>query len=832
MTVRRSHDLHERFMAFWANPPGWRAASAVNHTSVGLRYLVTGFGFFLVGGLLAMAIRAQLAWPDNTDLDHATYNQVVTMHGTTMMFLFAVPILEGLGVYLIPKMIGARDLPFPRLGAFGYWCYLLGGLFLFSSFFFDAAPDGGWFMYVPLNDKQYTPGMNADFWLLGVTFIEISALTAAAELIISILKTRAPGMTLARMPLFAWYMLVTAFMILFAFPPLILGSVLLEMERSFGFVFYNAARGGDPLLWQHLFWIFGHPEVYIIFLPAAGVVTVVVETFARRPLAGYSWVVAAVLATGFISFGLWVHHMFTTGIPRLSLSFFSAASMAVAIPSGIQVFAWIATLWHGRPVMSVPMLYVIGFFFTFVLGGLTGVMVALVPFDWQVHDSHFVVAHLHYVLFGGMVFPLLAGLYYWWPLFVTRITSERLGHIGFWLVFAGFNITFLPMHLTGMLGMPRRVYTYQEGLGWAWLNLISSLGGFLLTIGIGVVVADLYLHWRLGDRPARNPWRAGTLEWGMGPGVPPYNFVSIPRLSSRHPLWEQPQLPDAMADGAGLLADPSAGQRETLGTSAGAAVPEQVIRLPTQSWIPLWSALAAFVPFLGILLGWHGLSIVGVVVTVFMLLRWAKDSAYAGAPAHIDAGGGLRLPNQSLSPQAPGLWGGRFAMVVSAVTYAHLLFAYFFLWIVSPAWPPVFHTVGADGAPLLAVLLLVTSSVLMHLAVRANGRGQPARYRIDLAAAMTAGTVYLWVTALWVADAQPAAAAHAYASVVYTLYGVQVVHLMIALVMAGFVFSRSRRGAIDQHRALEARVAAEWWHYTMTLGVFAYGAVSLVPLLF
>lgn len=582
-----SEDLHERFFAFWHTPPGWRGASAVNHTAVGRRYLVTGLLFFLAGGLLAMAMRGQLATAAGIELDHETYHQLVTMHGTTMMFLFAVPILEGFAIYLIPKMIGARDLPFPRLSAFGYWCFLFGGLFLYSSFLLDAAPDGGWFMYLPLNSKEFSPGLGADFWLLGVTFIEVSALSAAIELIVAILKTRAPGMTLGRMPLFAWYIFVVALMILFGFPPLILASVLLEAQRAFGLVFFDVERGGDPLLWQHLFWLFGHPEVYIIFLPAAGIVTTVIETFTRRPLVGYAWVVTAIVATGFLSFGLWVHHMYTTGIPRLSLSFFSAASMAVAIPSGIQVFAWLATLWHGRPVMSVPLLYVFGFLFTFVLGGLTGVMVALVPFDAQVHDSHFVVGHLHYVLFGGMVFPLIAGLYYWLPLLTRGTTSDWVGRLGFWFIFAGFQITFLPMHLTGLAGMPRRVYTYPEGLGWEWLNLISSVGGFVLAVGIAIAGVDLYLRLRSGATTESNPWQAGTLEWALRLPVPPYNFISIPPVTGRYPLWEQPTLVAASERGEYFLGDPAAGRRETLGTRIGDASPEQVIRLPHPSWYPL-----------------------------------------------------------------------------------------------------------------------------------------------------------------------------------------------------------------------------------------------------
>src|SRR5690606_37874651 len=379
------------------------------------------------------------------------YNQLFTMHGTLMMFLFAVPILEGVALYLIPKMIGARDLAFPRLSAFGYFCYLFGGIILTFSLILDMAPNAGWFMYTPLSSIAYCAGSNCYFWLLGITFVEISTVSAAVELVVSILRTRTANMGLQQMPLFCWYILVTSLMIVFGFPPLILASILLEVERAVGLPFFDVARGGDPLLWQHLFWLFGHPEVYIIFLPAAGLVSTMLPVFARHPLAGYTWVVAAVVVMGFLSFGLWVHHMFTVGIPQMSVAFFSAASMLVVIPTAVQFFAWIATLWDGEIRLRLPMLYLAGFLVIFVIGGLTGVMLALVPFNWQAHDTHFVVAHLHYVLVGGMIFPVLAATCYWLPHFTGHTTSGRAGQPAFWLIFIGFNTTFLPMHLTGLL---------------------------------------------------------------------------------------------------------------------------------------------------------------------------------------------------------------------------------------------------------------------------------------------------------------------------------------------------------------------------------------------
>ncbi|MBA2238600.1 MAG: cytochrome c oxidase subunit I, partial [Lysobacter sp.] len=645
---RASGEALETLEKVWRNDRGIVGQlTAVNHSTVGLRFIATGFAFLLAGGMLAMFIRLQLAWPGNEVLDPQRYAQFVTMHGTTMMFLFAVPILEGFAMYLVPKMLGTRDLPMPRLSAFGYWCYLFGGLMLYSSFLFGAAPDGGWFMYVPLTGPAFTPSMSADFWLVGVTFAEIAAVTAAVELIVAILVTRAPGMSIQRMPLFAWYILVTAFMIAFGFPPLILASVLLEIERAFGFAFFEVARGGDPLLWQHLFWLFGHPEVYIIFLPAAGMVSMIVPTFARHPIVGYTWIVLAVIAMGFISFGLWVHHMFAVGIPLLSLAFFSAASMAVAIPTGIQIFAWLATLWSGKPLLRVPLLYLVGFFFIFVLGGLTGVMLALVPFDWQVHDTHFVVAHLHYVLIGGMMFPLFAGLYYWLPLVTGRVPSESISRTAFWLVFIGFNLTFLPMHLTGLVGLPRRVYTYAPELGVSWLNLLSTAASFVLATGIIAILVDTILALRHGRRSQANPWNAGSLEWAVPVPVPPYNFASIPTVASGYPLWDQPGVAAQSASGQGMLARGHGGRRELMGTGLLGATPEQVVRISGSTWIPLAAAAAIAVMLSFFLAKDYLVAALALIPVTAAFGVWLWTTGDRHAPLQREVAPGLRLPTQS-----------------------------------------------------------------------------------------------------------------------------------------------------------------------------------------
>lgn len=581
----------ERLLRVWETPSGWRYWSSVNNSDVGVWYTGLTFFFLAFGGVLALLMRIQLAVPDNNFLSADLYNQAFTVHGSVMMFLFAIPVFEAIAVLFLPQMLGARDLPFPRLSAFGFWCFLLGGVFLAGSIFFDAAPAGGWFMYPPLT-SAYQPGIGPDIWLLGFSFIEIAAIAAAVEMIVGSLKTRPPGMRVNLIPLYVWYVLVAAAMIVFAFPPLIAGSMLLEVERAFHWPFFNPERGGDPLLWQHLFWLFGHPEVYIIFLPSVALIAMIVPTFAQRPIVGYSWVVLAAVGTGFISFGLWVHHMFTTGLPGITLGLFSAASEAVAIPTGVQIFCFIATLAAGRMVASVPMLWTFGSLVIFVLGGLTGVMIAVAPFDFQAHDSFFVVAHFHYVLVGGALFPIVAGCYYFFPLINGKLLSDRLGKLSFWLAFIGFNIAFLPMHITGLRGMPRRVFTYPAGLGFDGLNLISTIGAFILAAGMAVVFWDIVRPKKREPYAPRNPWNAGTIEWTQEMPAQPWGIRSIPEIDSRYPIWDQPDFVRDVDEGRFYLPDAEEGRRETIVTSVIDATPQQCARLPTSTFITLAAALS------------------------------------------------------------------------------------------------------------------------------------------------------------------------------------------------------------------------------------------------
>ena len=690
----------------WETPTGWRRFSAVNNNFIGFIFVVTAFGFFVAAGILSLVMRVQLAAPMAGIVPQETYNQLFTMHGSVMMFLFAVPAVEAVAVMLLPQMLAARDLPFPRLSAYSYWAYAIGGVVFFCSIFFSLAPSDGWFMYPPLSAGVYSPGINADFWLLGIGFIEISAIAGAIELIVGVLRTRAPGMTLTKMPVYAWAILIFGVMVILAFPAMIMVTFLLELERAFNWPLFDATRGGDPLLYQHLFWFFGHPDVYIIFLPASAMVSTMVVTIAQKRLVGHELVVLAMIATGFISFGVWAHHMFTVGLPELSAGYFSAASMAVAIPAGAQVFAWICTLAAGKVQRNVPALFLVGGILVFVMGGLTGVMLGMVAFDGQAHDTYFVVAHLHYVLIGGMLFPLLAGFYYWTPMVNGRRLSERLGRWVFWLMFTGVHVCFLPMHLSGLMGMPRRVNTYLADRAWDLPNLVSTLGAFIMAAAVLLFLIDaVRVYGRHGSGGnANNVFRGGTLEW-LSAGN--YGTRSIPVVDDLEPLWADPALADDVKAGRYFLPGTATGQRETLITSTTRAEPQYVQIMPGPSWWPFLAAAFTAGCFLLLTVKATTLSAACGVLAVLCLMRWMWSSDRHVEPRQVDAGGGIMLPTYVAGPQSHGWWAAVLLCIVLGMIFLMAMFGYLYLHGANPGW---WRVAAPRGTLLPGLLLLGTAA--------------------------------------------------------------------------------------------------------------------------
>jgi cytochrome c oxidase subunit I+III len=808
----------------WKPPKGLRIFTAVNNTQIGVYYLATALLFFVGAGVLALLMRAQLAVPGNTLVAASTFNQLFTMHGTVMMFLFAVPVVEAMAVWLLPNMLGARDLPFPRLSAYAFWAYAIGGFAFFCTVFFGVSPDGGWFMYPPLTGKEHSPGIGADWWLLGIGFIEISAIAGAIELVVGVLFTRAPGMSLGRMPLFAWAALVTGLMIVFAFPAIIAGTILLELERAFDWPFFIAARGGDPLLWQHLFWFFGHPEVYIIFLPAAGMVSMMVPTMAQVPLVGYRAIAWALAGVGAISFLLWMHHMFTAGLGPWALHLTSAASFAVAVPSGVQVFAWIATFWKGRVTLQAPTLFLLGFHFIFVLGGLTGVMVAVLPFDWQVHDTYFIVAHLHYVLIGGMVFPVFAGLYYWAPLLRGHRMSERAARWAFGAMFIGFNVAFFPMHIAGLAGMPRRVYTYDAGLGWTVWNMLSTAGAFVFAAGVVICLADLVRTARRPERPPGNPWNAASLEWLPQEA---YGPRSIPQVTSREPLWERPALAEEVTQGRHWLPGTVFGGRETLVTTPVGAEIRSLFRIATDGWLHFVAAVATAGFFLLLTVSQVALAFACGVAAVAAILAWLWQLDRPPPQAMAQIGDEVRIPAIATGRGSPSWWGTVVLLFVDATVFASLAFAHVHLSMKLDVCPPPGAAVPAQGLVAGALFLLGAASmagallgmranrhVLLRWCVAAATVATTAAFAADLAAHLQAGL---------------APSQHAWGASVAALLGWQGFHAAVLLLMGGYLLARSLAGRLVPQARATLDNSALLWFYASVQGLATVALVRVLP---
>lgn len=613
--------LPARLKALWETKPGlWGWICSVDHKSIGIRYLFTAFLFLVVGGLEALVMRVQLAGPERRLLTPEAYDQLYSMHGITMIFLYALPVLSGFSNFLFPLVLGARDMAFPRLNAFSYWVYIAAGLFMYASFLMGVAPDDGWFNYAPNSLPPYSPGPNMDFYALGMIFLGVSTTVGAINFVVTVLRMRAPGMSINRLPILVWGTTTASVGILFAMPAVTLAFFMLWMERQFGTHFFGAGGGGQPLLWQHLFWIFAHPWVYIIVLPAMGLVSDALPILCRRPIVGYTLVVLATILTMVLGFGVWVHHMFATGLPLVASSFFSGASFIITIPSAVATFAWVATIWTGRPVFTTAFLYFASFIVMFVIGGVSGVVTAAVPADLQLTDTYFVVAHIHYVLIGINLFAVLGAIYFWFPKMSGRMLNERLGRWAFWITFFGFNLAFFPMHLTGLLGMPRRVYTYPRGLGLEGVNMLSTVGSFVLGIGILLVLVNIWHGLRHGAKAGDNPWDAPTLEWATTSPPPAYNFAIIPAIASRHPLWE-----GRLGEGSGrsqfdrgFALDHG---KEALATTALDAEPDAILRMPDDSPWPFLLTVAMSVGFAALLLhSWWVVAAAVLAVLVYGLL--------------------------------------------------------------------------------------------------------------------------------------------------------------------------------------------------------------------
>ncbi|PYO22494.1 MAG: cytochrome c oxidase subunit I [Candidatus Rokuibacteriota bacterium] len=800
---------------FYTSPPTARAGLAalattktwlttVDHKRIGILYGVSAFVFFLIGGIEALIIRLQLVRPHNTLVDAPTYNALFTMHGTTMIFLAIMPLNAAFFNYMIPLMIGARDVAFPRLNALSYWIFLAGGLFLNLSWLVGTPPDGGWFGYANLTTRQFSPGLSIDFWMLSLQVLGASSVISAINFIVTVLNMRAPGMTLMRMPLFVWMTLVVQFLIVLAFPPVTVGLIFLMFDRFFGTHFFDVAAGGDLHLWQHLFWIFGHPEVYILILPAFGIVSEVLPTFSRKPLFGAPVMIYSGILIGFFGFGVWSHHMFAAGMGPVADAAFSIASMLIAIPTGVKIFNWLATMWNGTLRPTVAFHFAAGLVALFTIGGLSGIMHASPPVDLQQTDSYFVVAHLHYVLIGGSLFGILAGASYWWPKMTGRMLDERLGRVAFWIIFAGFNLTFFPQHYLGAIGMPRRIYTYSADTGWGFWNLVSTVGAFGIALGVLLFAVNAVRSLRSGAPATGDPWDGRTLEWRTSSPPPPHDFDEVPPVYGRDSFWREKH-----GDAQGRKPTPPPRVPEAHG-----------IHLPGPSHWPIVIALGI------------GLVAVGALTSVALVLAGAAVmlvGAFAFAlehhanPAHAHQVGGLGIDHRKLA-----MW----TFLGSECFFFGTLIATYMAYKGRSVVGPYPHQILNIPVTTLSTFDLLMSSLLMVLALAAAQRGDRRQSRLWLGGTAVFGLIFLGFQAYeFTAFVHEGLTlqTNLFGSTFFVLTGFHGGHVTLGVIWLLTLLVLDLRGRLHVHDAIKVEVAGLYWHFVDIVWIVIFTLVYLAP---
>ena len=800
---------------FYTSPPTARAGLAalattktwlttVDHKRIGILYGVSAFVFFLIGGIEALIIRLQLVRPHNTLVDAPTYNALFTMHGTTMIFLAIMPLNAAFFNYMIPLMIGARDVAFPRLNALSYWIFLAGGLFLNLSWLVGTPPDGGWFGYANLTTRQFSPGLSIDFWMLSLQVLGVSSVIAAINFIVTVLNMRAPGMTLMRMPLFVWMTLVVQFLIVLAFPPVTVGLIFLMFDRFFGTHFFDVAAGGDLHLWQHLFWIFGHPEVYILILPAFGIVSEVLPTFSRKPLFGAPVMIYSGILIGFFGFGVWSHHMFAAGMGPVADAAFSIASMLIAIPTGVKIFNWLATMWNGTLRPTVAFHFAAGLVALFTIGGLSGIMHASPPVDLQQTDSYFVVAHLHYVLIGGSLFGILAGASYWWPKMTGRMLDERLGRVAFWIIFAGFNLTFFPQHYLGAIGMPPRIYTYSADTGWGFWNLVSTVGAFGIALGVLLFAVNAVRSLRSGAPATGDPWDGRTLEWRTSSPPPPHDFDEVPPVYGRDSFWREKH-----GDAQGRKPTPLPRVPEAHG-----------IHLPGPSHWPIVIALGI------------GLVAVGALTSVALVLAGAAVmlvGAFAFAlehhanPAHAHQVGGLGIDHRKLA-----MW----TFLGSECFFFGTLIATYMAYKGRSVVGPYPHEILNIPVTTLSTFDLLMSSLLMVLALAAAQRGDRRQSRLWLGGTALFGLIFLGFQAYeFTAFVHEGLTlqTNLFGSTFFVLTGFHGGHVTLGVIWLLTLLVLDLRGRLHVHDAIKVEVAGLYWHFVDIVWIVIFTLVYLAP---